>query len=208
MPLASLWSLGIACWLWLSFRHQTTIDRDSILSPPRPAPHKTLIARKLWRTQIAPARMSCKPPQKLLCSPKPTSIVEKNWNIYNYSGQLFHFSRSFWIVSQVKFIMIWNDKDDQHLSVVIKLFRHSENWEKETETSETMFWRAWTLSLSTKYSGLLRGVESWYDRVVRVMLCMRSAQLSSSQWLRPICASENSHNISVWGDRKWEKCPI
>ena len=83
--------------LCLSFRHQTTIDRDSILSPPRPAPHKTLIARKLWRTQIAPARMSCKPPQKLLCSPKPTSIVEKNWNIHNYCGQLFHFSLGFWI---------------------------------------------------------------------------------------------------------------
>ena len=110
MPPASPRCLSIACGPCLSFRHQTTIDRDSILSPPQPAPHKTLIARKLWRTQIAPARMSCKPPQKLLCSPKPTSIVEKNWNIYNYSGQLFHFSRSFWIVLQVKFIMIWKIK--------------------------------------------------------------------------------------------------
>ena len=36
----------------LSFRHQTTIDRVPLPSPPVPRPHKTLIARKLLWTQI------------------------------------------------------------------------------------------------------------------------------------------------------------
>lgn len=182
--------------LCLSFRHQTTIDRDSILSPPRPAPHKTLIARKLWRTQIALARMSCKPPQKLLCSPKPTSIVEKNWNIHNYCGQLFHFSLGFkYFTSQIYHDI--KDNDDQHLSCLLwsnySGIQRFERRRQRPETSEILFWRAGTLSLSTKYSGLLRGVESWYDRVVRVLLCMRHAMLpTSNQCLRPICASENS----------------
>ena len=41
------------------------------------------------------------------------------------------------------------DKDDQHLSAAIKLSRHSESGEKERETSETLFWRPGTQSLST-----------------------------------------------------------
>ena len=124
-PVPEHWALRAV--LCLSFRHQTTIDRDSILSPPQPAPHKTLIARKLWRTQIAPARMSCKPHKNPLFT-KTNINCWKEWKYLQLLGPAFHYSYS-------KFLIFF--KSSSSLYEIIK-----------TMTSTCLLW--------SNYSGIER----------------------------------------------------